>query len=292
MANKDAHKKSILTSTPPEIVGGSQPQFRKDDFNDALFDKGYEVYVEKGMQCPCKNKADGKPLLTCQNCGGTGWMFIDKKSTRLLLQSINRQTKFQQWTESDKGTVQITARGVDRLAFMDRITILDVDAVFSQITRIREHKGKLFAYLYYAPTEIEEVYMFDKDNKPLNNLSVGGELSVEENKLLINSTSIRNALKKLKRDDFITLSVRYKHLPTYNVIDINRDVMRNRAQVCGTNLLQEMPISAVGRKTHYMMDEPNLDGNSLFDNTVYGTIDTSLDSDDLTGGVNTAGEQV
>ena len=76
---------SIRTQTPPNL--GNYPKvdiFRREDFNEALWENGYDVRLEEAVACPCKGtSADAK--VTCSNCLGTGWVFINPIRTRAFI---------------------------------------------------------------------------------------------------------------------------------------------------------------------------------------------------------------
>lgn len=268
---KEANKKAILTETPVELLGQSQPSLNVEDFDKALFSNGYEVVYENALKCPCKNIQVKTNLLDCQNCGGSGWFFINRTRTRLLSQSINRETKFLEWSEEDKGNIQITARFEDRLAFMDRIIFMDVDSIFNQVVRINVLRGKIWAKLFYAPLRIDDAFLFVDKEKPLKQLLFNTDYIVDYDKILFFNTNnnLFGGEDSIKEGKY-TISVRYRHLATYSIIDSNRDILKSRARRCeydGEEILEGMPFSYIARKTHYMFDDVDLFNESLFDNT-------------------------
>lgn len=271
MTQKDSHKKPILQESPQQEIYPNLPTFNEDRFDDSIFDKGYECFVEKAVRCPCYDIASGAAMLNCCNCGGNGWLFINKKKTRLLIQNINRQTKFISWTEQDRGTISITGRGYDRLAFMDRITILDVASIFSQKIVLQQYGDKKFGYLMYYPLNISDVFMFNNPNEKLIPLTLTEDYTIEENKIILNSTKYKNY-----QTEHLRISVRYYHNPMYYVIDIPREVSMIRNVSCETSesYLNNNPINAIGRKAHFVIDSPNVLGDSLFDNSVYNDQNT------------------
>jgi hypothetical protein len=157
---------------------------------------------------------------------------------------------------------------------MDRVTILDVETVFSQIAHVRlSSNNKLFAFLAYEPIEIEAIYLFESASAPLIPLTSdlyqiqGSKITLDDTFLTALSGVIDPNLK------YLNLTVRYYHLPVYHIIDINREVMKNRSKDCDTGgrSLKELPISSVGKKPHTLFETPNFLGEGYFDNTVYPT---------------------
>lgn len=262
---KDSHKKPVTSDTPPELTGQSQPKFNKQDFDEFVYDKGYQVHIEKALRCPCRIEANSQPLPNCKNCGGIGWFFIEKKSTRAALVAMNRTVKNTPWNETDRGTVSISLRDDDRIAFMDRITQLDLLSSYSEVCKLRWLENKLISGLIYNPKEVENVYLFEDASKKLYKL-LTTDYVLDEYKIIVN----------LPRDyEGFKISVRYRHNPQFHVIDITREQVANRGSLTPDNNLQDpisdrlgqLPVHGIARRAHYVLDTPDLLGESLFDNT-------------------------
>jgi len=113
----------IIQQTPPNTQGKTRVDLDKSDFDALVWQKGYDVYVDKAMKCPCRNTPDSQALSNCRNCGGSGWIFFNRKETRMVLQSMNANNRYQEWSEEKLGTVRITSLNKEQLTYMDRITI-------------------------------------------------------------------------------------------------------------------------------------------------------------------------
>lgn len=282
MADRDAHKKKARAVTPADDkFNVLQPIFSQNEFDKAIESKGYDVFIEKGMRCPCyiKNSAAANPM--CLNCGGTGWFFFGKKSTVAVIQSMNRRTKFLNWSETDRGTIQVTVKGIDRVAFMDRVTVLEVESIFSQASLVfKTNLDKYVSFLIYSPTEIDSCFIYDSFDQPLLYLRKDVNFSVVEDRLEFNDTIIQY----LDSEQEAQITVRYFHHPTFHIIDINREIVKtfsyddrfdedkelpvlNQEQINPAFVKQLMPVNSVARKVHFMLDSPNASGESLYDNT-------------------------
>jgi hypothetical protein len=272
----DSHKKPILTAFPVREDLNGQPNFISDEFDKVLDNLGYDCMIEKHIKCPCINKGTKQALPTCRNCMGSGHIFIDRRKTRMAIQAMNRDTKFKSWTEDDKGTVQISGRFRDELCFMDRVIVLDTRTYFSQTIQVRKVKDSedndvLFGFFYYYPLFISEIYMFNDADNPLRPLLANVDYEIRENVLLLNVTKYLTYFDTVEASGAgLFITVRYQHYPTYNIIDILRADIKSREDDCeGEEQLRDMPINAVGRKSHFLLDDPDFDGNSVFDNTIY-----------------------
>lgn len=266
---KTAHNKPIIETTP-DTNDGKQPKFKKSDFDKAIDAQGYNVYVEKALRCPCAVVGSGSQA-ECQNCGGSGWIFINKVSTKAILHSINRTTKYKDWTEQDRGTMSVTVKDTVRLAFMDKITILDVDSIYTQRVTIKKKGTDIFGYLFYIATEIEHMFLYKNNTTALIPLVETTDWVLDENILTFTST----VEQYLNSENEARVVVRYKHRPSYNIVDINREVVKYTTSdkdldcepIVGTKPKEELPIHGIAKKAHYLLDYKNLSGESLFDNT-------------------------
>ncbi|MGL5076270.1 MAG: hypothetical protein ACRDBG_10625, partial [Waterburya sp.] len=95
-------------------------EFVRQDFDNLVWNKGYEVVWEKAIKCPCKTNG-GENLITCLNCGGTGWFFINRFKTTMHLTSMNSSSQQKDWSRVDEGKVMFTAISELEIAQMDRI---------------------------------------------------------------------------------------------------------------------------------------------------------------------------
>lgn len=65
-----------------------------------------------------------------------------------------------------------------------------------------------------------------------------------------------------------TISVRYKHKLQYSVLDVphaNRNSYKKNN--LGREELQKLPVHAIARLTHYVVDSQNFAGDKIFDNS-------------------------
>ena len=271
----DAHKKPILEQTPLNVsFDVDQAFFNNKEFNTAIQHHGYDVFIEKALMCPCRNKVSGAADTGCKNCGATGWFFVDKKETRAMVSHINRQTKFLPWTQENLGTVQITTLPEDDLGYMDKITLRDIETSMSHICHFHLNSAgdRLFAFLPYIPLNIEHIYLFKNRNEKLDYLDTT-EYSVLDNRIILDVSFLSQISGAPENEKYLTGAIRYLHSPEYHVIDINREVSKNRERQCadGSKILKPLPISSIARKTHLVYEMPNYQGDSVFDNTNYPT---------------------
>lgn len=261
--------KPIITNTPADIgATNSEVKFIKNKFNELVYDKGIDVWVDKAIRCPCVVESTGQALPGCKNCLSVGWVFVNRKVTRLVVQGIKANVKYEQWSQTTTGFAKVTARAIDRLCFMDRIILQEAEGIFQEVLKPKLWSGAIIAYPNYLPLEILDIYRFDtKDTKLIPLLEgAGNDYQIVDNSLVFN-----NSFTSMVTSDPTTLSVtiRYVHNITYHVVDMNRDVMMTKVRACKVGEESgEMPVMGLLRKAHYLFDNLKFDRDTLLENSV------------------------
>lgn len=273
-------KRSILTNqvtaytTPPAAVN-PRVGWDVNRFETLIQTQGYDAFIDRALRCPCCDKASGQALSTCRNCGGRGWLFVDRVRTRVIAQHMDSRKRFEEWSQVNHGTASITTRGIDKMGFMDRIILTQLEEWFSETLFPQPYEKELVAYPIYEPLQITDMYLFASDSKPLIPLDKSC-YRVEGNRIIF-----RDDVKlKVDINDFhltsadgfpVQITIRYSHHPVYHVIDLNRELMRVReGKFCGQGYdqsLRQMPINVLARKAHYIFDNQKW-GETTYDNTV------------------------
>lgn len=280
-----SEKRSILTNqvvayqTPPAAVN-PRVGWDVNRFETLIQTQGYDAYIDRALRCPCCDKATGQALSTCKNCGGRGWFFVDRTQTRLIAQHLDSKKRYEEWSEVNRGTASITTRGIDKLGFMDRIILTQLEEWFSETLHPVIFNDQFVAYPIYEPLEISNAFLFSSDSEPLIPLDAS-LYSVIGNKIVFDSSIINLVdVESLDIQDVnqipLQITIRYSHFPVYHVIDINRELMRVReGKLCGEgydDYLRQMPINVLARKAHYIFDNQKW-GAEYYDNTVIPPID-------------------
>ena len=276
MAKKQPILSASLIDTPPVSLTPAQPGrpavgWDVGRFERLIYDQGYDAYIDRAMRCPCVDKTSGQASSTCQNCYGRGWFFVNRRETRLIAQTMGNRRKYEEWSELNIGTAAITARAVDRMGFMDRVVLLDLEGYFSEILRPTIYRNELFAYPVYEPLEVTDIFLHVADGEPLRPLTTA-EFRLDKNRVVFN----KDLISMVESNDpnakvgNLTVSIRYKHYPVYHIIDVDRELMQVReGKPCATRreALTAMPVKVVGRKAEYVFP-PMRYGDVPYDNTV------------------------
>jgi len=269
MEKKSITSKPVAYQTPVQNVV-PQAYWRPDDFRKLIDGQGYDAYIDRALRCPCVDKATGQASSSCRNCIGRGWFFVDRKETRIISQTMKNIKKYENWSEVNRGTASITTKGVDKLGFMDRIILIELEAWYSEILKPIEFEGELIAYPVYEPLEISNIFLFVGDATKL--IPIPDVMyKIEQNAIvfdqsIIDQVSVNDVNEKTPT---ISISIRYSYYPVYHVLEANRELMKVRTRTCSFSEedLTDMPINVTARKAHWIFDAQKY-GNNLFDNTV------------------------
>jgi hypothetical protein len=257
----NAHKKPVIHSVSMQPLGG--PKLNPKNFIKSINSKGYNVTIEKAMRCSCVGKATGQGVPSCVNCFGVGWIWINKRETKLVMQSSSRDTQFRPWIEAEAGRVVFTAKPGEEIGYMDRIVNNDLISVYSQTVQLDELSRD--AKLVYPILEIKNAYLF----KSLGEKHVAIDPDVD---LTFDFDKVELVNLALDTGQNLSLSIRYTHRPTFHVIDIPReDVATERDRCDGMNVIQHLPVHVIARRAQFLLDKSNSAGNGPEDNSFIGT---------------------
>lgn len=250
----------ILQPLPPKVKG-NRVDFLKTYFDDLVANKGYRVYLDKAMDCPCANNGDNQGLSACKNCGGSGYFWINRTLTKMVMQAMNLDTKFKEWSLVNLGTVKITTLNDNVLSMMDRITILDALSTHTETLHGKLHEGdnKYRAMTIYPVVEIEAAFLFVNTETKLTRAIEGTHFSIVDNSWI-------EFLSPYGTEN-VTLSIRYRHRPTYYVKDCPRNIMTTNVLESGFDIPEEMPLHAVARIADLVLNRDNFNSDYLLDNS-------------------------
>jgi len=127
-----------VTPTPSQVANQGRADFVKSKFDDLIYQKGYDVVHEKALRCPCVSK-NANQQSNCKNCGGSSWIFFNPTQTKMVIHSMNLNTKYKEWSQENIGTASISSLAETETSFMDRITVIDGEAIFSEVLFLKQY---------------------------------------------------------------------------------------------------------------------------------------------------------
>jgi hypothetical protein len=259
------------TAITPSSVRRERPKatFNKEAFDTLVRQKGYPVYIDKTVKCPCVDKNSGQAQPGCKNCGGSGWVVYNRRDTYGVIHSMNRDTQFKEWSMELIGTASFTTYHEVKLAYMDIITLQTGELVFDEIVHLNEFTddNQWRGGLRYRPLIIESAFLFETKDTPLRPLSLGTDYVIENNQILrVIDTSI---FDNLEHPTHPQIALRYSHRPQFLVIDMPRMTISSLARDPKSKVEGDLqfPIHAIIRPPHYVINKDSNDGTYLFDNS-------------------------
>jgi len=257
------------SSTTPLQTPSSFGFANPSEFDNLIMSKGQDVDYDKAMRCPCISKQTGSAFPSCINCGGLGWFFIDRTSTKMIVVGRGQAKKQENWQETDLGVASITSRAIERMTFMDRVILKEVEAIHTEVLSMRRRSnGTLFSYTIYNPIEIEFAYLLDDKDTKLAELVPTEIFDITQfDKGVIQFVDNNKYVQEyFQKEDELKLSIRYLHNPVYHILDVNRDLTKTRNSECSQELKKSLPIKYLAKKAQYIFDNHNLSGAQIVNN--------------------------
>lgn len=235
----------------------------QDEFDTLVYQKGRPVLFEKALQCPCKSESTNQQS-NCKNCGGSGWLFVNPTETRMLVQQMGAVNNIKAWSEETIGTVAITSRSFEYLTYMDRISLLDSFTVYNEVKVFKQSTSdptKYFCFPTYSMLKLLYAGLFISTEDALVTLAPE-DFTLDKNTIKINASILDTYT--IPTDFSITL--KYTHPPTFHILDMKRETMESFVFSGGVEKNQRFPVSAIARKTHYLLDRENLTKTRILNN--------------------------
>jgi hypothetical protein len=236
----------------------ARADIRNYDFDVLVQQKGLSLILESAVKCPCNREFNGSPLSNCVNCNGSGFQFVDAIQLKGVIQGIGYSQKFMEYSEANQGTARLTVRYIDRLAWMDRITVIDGTTVFGEniFPTKRERNGQIetSSLLTYKPTKMTHVFLFVDEKTPTISLVENVDYFIDGRKFIFATDLCKDS--KLKVGERAYVSVRYEHNPQYLVMDVQNEI-RNTVVILpgGAERVDALPLSAIIKKVHYLIGD-------------------------------------
>lgn len=135
---------------------GARVDFRVEDFERLIQQKGYKVKWEQAMYCTCYYDAEidqftGQPNYNCPHCKGEGFTYLDPLEIRVVATGISNGVDQTHIGLNELGTAYITPPTNTIIGIRDRFTFVDFTIRYSQIIQL---SGNKVDKLKYAPTNL------------------------------------------------------------------------------------------------------------------------------------------
>lgn len=239
----------------------ARADFVKDDFDNLVIQKGLNLIHEQTYKCSCIREINGSALSVCPNCFGGGYTFGEPCEIKGVIQAINYDPKFMQYSEINVGTAMLTVRYSNRLGWRDRITVKDGETVFMEnifpVLREVNSVQELSALLTYDVLEIDKVFMNpsvnENDCKPQVGLVENVDYTVTNNKFKLSNAIMQQHIASGCEKAYV--SVRYTHRPQYLIMDIQKDIRNTNVIENEVETRKNLPINCLLKKAHFKIGD-------------------------------------
>jgi hypothetical protein len=127
---------SLAQQNSETAVDQTRADFRVVEFNRTILQHGKRVRWRKAMICPCLNDSTGQADLSCTDCDGSGFVYVDPLDIQALMFAFEKGTrlyeKFGLWAS---GEVAITAQAAYRLGYRDSLELYDDVMNFNELIK-------------------------------------------------------------------------------------------------------------------------------------------------------------
>ena len=197
------------------------------------------------------------------------FFFINPIETMALTTSINRDSRYKEWSLELIGNISLSVRDdlEENLSFYDKVTFRDKYGFHSEVLSLRSTgapDNQQFVFLVYRPIQILDVWLFNGSQNSL--------IRVPESEYVVNSNNpyiLNFSLTNTPADFNQVVTVRYRHEVQYNVIDIPHEIRSSNIRDTDGRLVRiDLPVNAIGRRAHLLLAEtPNFDGTGTQNNS-------------------------
>jgi len=268
------NSKNILSTTPKGYTPNTVT-FDQNDFELEIKSHGRVVEVETALRCPCHQRTSGLHRVDCSNCFGSGWVFVDRRQTVALIQSMNQtNSKFKQYDLALAGHMSVTMPAKDRLCYMDIIRMTEHTVYHSELLRLRKEKDAnvFYALSSFEIVEVDQALLFRGKDEPLLRLRKDVNFTVSRNKITFQNMPVGSTPdpEQYEQEGFIdvTVSVRYKHHPSWHIFDSLRVFAADIKEGCDSKFTEDLlPTHYIAVLPQRLADAPKYNGEETIDNS-------------------------
>lgn len=247
--------------TLPAQYTTNQPDFDRDAFTAALYDKGYDVLWEQAAFCPNRGLTglgNKDHTISCDICDGSGWIFYSPRETRMLITGVSIQQSFYTQGGWSNGRVSVTALPEFRFHEWDRITLRNGVGRYPEI--LRRQPGTDLDKPRYTPLCIVHLSW-------VNRAKLLQTFIQDQDFILTIDGRIQWPDSTNRPDDGSYYSVAYQYHPRYVIQELTHQ--HRVSTVKGRHF--EFPVSGVAKLDFLIRDESKDDPQTDFENPFKST---------------------
>lgn len=197
---------SDKTGIERQLTNFMRVDFKHENFDLIIHQKGASVIWQKSALCSCLNERTGQPDYSCPACKGKGYIYFDDKEIRAVVSGITGDKSQIPIGLLDVGTSYLTTKSTDLVGFRDRIIFKDFRTPYSEVVTYNDGID-----LRYECEELVAVHVLS-NSIPLDKITI----SEDKTRLEVDpSVGLQNGER---------VSLLYRIKPVYIVIDIPHEL--------------------------------------------------------------------
>ena len=225
----------------------ARANLRPEEFEKLVAQHGHYVRWSKAMPCPCVSGDSGQANMSCSECDGGGFVYIDEMEIQIVMMSHDKKVslyeKFGLW---QSGSAQVTTYARHRPAYRDAIEMVDAIMVRTELIKKGDRRG----IKQGLPADTDAArYKIKSISAILTTDSFGNTARLEEGTdFTIGADGLLHwtPAGNIKAPDGNILSLRYDYSPVYLVQSwphALRDFVGNRKST--VDKIESLPVSAM-----------------------------------------------
>lgn len=123
----------VKKQSPWTLQNFGRVDFKDEEFERAIHQRGARIIWEKSMFCSCINEHSGQPAFDCIGCNGKGYVYFGAEQIRGVVSGLTGDKSQIPIGLMDVGSCLLTAKASDKIGFRDRLTFDDFRVPYSQV---------------------------------------------------------------------------------------------------------------------------------------------------------------
>lgn len=124
-------------------VNKTRADFRADEFTRAIRQHGSFVWWRKALLCPCETAETDQALLDCEDCNGSGYVYVQPHSIQVWMAQFDKKTNiFEKFGLFQSGSAIATMEAKYRPGYRDSYEMRDDVMPMNELLKKGNRRGR------------------------------------------------------------------------------------------------------------------------------------------------------
>lgn len=121
----------------------TRSDFRPSEFTKAIRQHGKYVYWRKALLCPCETAETGQAALDCEDCNGSGYIYVQPQCIQALMAQFDKKTNiFEKFGLYQSGSVMCSVEAKYRPGYRDSYEMRDDVLPMNELLKKANRRGR------------------------------------------------------------------------------------------------------------------------------------------------------